>query len=171
MAKVIAEGIKQLWYADPSTIKADLTSVTLKTLLEGAKEIENVHQDTWSIEETEPTRTGFKNQLSGGVYRENIELGDLTMNFTIGQYDFTTKADLMGGEGDETSWKRSKSTPKINKAMIALTNDDVYVVFPKSSILAREADTDGAIGVAVVATALEHDVKEVHQEYMFRKED
>ena len=89
------------------------------------------------------------------------------MNFTIGQYDFKTKADLMGGDGDATNWKRAAGIPNIKKGLIAITKDDVYVVFPKASVSAREADTDKAIGLAVVATALEHDVKEVRSEYWF----
>lgn len=164
---IIAEGIKKLYYVESSEIKADLTIETVKTLIESAKEITNVHQDTWSIEEAEATRTPIKNELTGGTYRENVELGDVAMNFTIGQYDFKTKADLMGGDGDATNWKRAAGIPNIKKGLIAITKDDVYVVFPKASVSAREADTDKAIGLAVVATALEHDVKEVRSEYWF----
>lgn len=164
---IIAEGIKKLYYFDSSEIVSDLTLDKLKTLIEAAKEVKNVHQDTWSIEEAEPTRTGYKNELTGGTYRENVELGDVAMNFTIGQYDFETKADLMGGDATENSWKRATGIPNIKNAVAAITKDDVYVCFPKASISAREADTDKATGLAVVATALEHDVKDVRSEYWF----
>ena len=64
---IIAEGIKKLYYVESSEIKADLTIETVKTLIESAKEITNVHQDTWSIEEAEATRTHIKNELTGGT--------------------------------------------------------------------------------------------------------
>ena len=98
MAKVTAVGIKKLYYGDPAKVTADVTLASLKTLLsdESTKQVENIHQDTWSIEEEEPSTTEYRNQLTNGVYRQSTEMGNIQMSFTIGQYDYSTKADLMG---------------------------------------------------------------------------
>lgn len=98
--KVTAANIKKLWYGETSEITADLTGQALHTLLQGEtlKEIKNIHQDTWTIEEAEASRTNYKNQLTGQVYRSDKEMGDVTVNFTIGEYDYVTKKDLMGGD-------------------------------------------------------------------------
>ena len=96
-------------------------------------------------------------------------MGDLVMSFTIGQYDYTTKKDLMGGTLIDTDkgWKRERGVVDIYKCMIALTEDNQYVVFPKATSITREANTDGAIGLAVSATALEPDNSDVSSEYWF----
>ena len=56
MAKVIAVGIKKLYYADPAKVTGDLTGTLLATIIKdvSTKQVENIHQDTWSIEEEEP---------------------------------------------------------------------------------------------------------------------
>ena len=164
---IIAEGIKTLKYLDIDEITGDLTLEQVKTLMADADEIKNVHEDTWSFEQTEATIDAFKNELTGGTYRQNMTPGETSMNFTIGQYEFQTKADLMGGTATANSWKSGGDTGTVNKALFAITNDNVYVVFPKATISARSADTDGAIGLAVTATAMEPDNKEVSAEYWF----
>lgn len=168
---IVAAGIKKLYYTDSSKITEDLTGPMVKTLIADAKEIKNVHGGTWTVEEEEATRTGYKNELTGQVYRETVELGEVTMNFTLGQYDFETKADLMGGDSTKGSWKRAKEVPNISKCTIAKTDDGVWVVFPKASISAREADNENAVGLAVVAKAMEHDNKDVSSEYWFTDEE
>lgn len=172
MAEVMisAVGIKKLWYADCNTIQSDLTGTALNTLLSGSsvKEIKNVHQDTWQIEETEASQDKFKNQLTGNVYRMGSkEMGEVSIQFTIGQYDYHTKAALLGGEATDTTWKRARGKVEINKVIIGLTEDDQYVVFPQANINTREANTDKAIGLAVTATALEPKNEEVSPEYWF----
>ena len=110
--KVTAANIKKLWYGETSEITADLTGQALYTLLQGEtlKEIKNIHQDTWTIEEAEASRTNYKNQLTGQVYRSDKEMGDVTVNFTIGEYDYVTKKDLMGGDiiNTDKGWKRAR---------------------------------------------------------------
>lgn len=164
-----AVDIKQLWYAETTAVTADLTGAILATILKTAKEVKNVHQDTWSIEEAEPSVTSYKNQITGSNYRQTKEMGDLVMSFTIGQYDYTTKKDLMGGTliNTDKGWKRERGVVDIYKCMIALTEDNQYVVFPKATSITREANTDGAIGLAVSATALEPDNSDVSSEYWF----
>lgn len=78
--------------------------------------MENIHQDTWSIEEEEPSTTEYRNQLTNGVYRQDTEMGNIQMSFTIGQYDYETKAAFMGGTGSETSWKRARGVTRIENA-------------------------------------------------------
>ena len=125
MAKVIAVGIKKLYYADPAKVTGDLTGTLLATIIKdvSTKQVENIHQDTWSIEEEEPSTTEYRNQLTNGVYRQDTEMGNIQMSFTIGQYDYETKAAFMGGTGSETSWKRARGVTRIEKCKIALSED------------------------------------------------
>lgn len=152
--------IKQLWYIPAASVTVEpVDNAKIQALIaqEGCVEVKNIHQDTWAIEEAESSQDSYKNQLSGSVYRMGKKvMGDVTFAFTIGQYDFKTKADLLGGTATDHSWKRQRGIPNnIYMCMIALTTDDIYCVLPKANVNVREANTDGAIGLAVVATALE----------------
>ena len=175
-----AVDIKRLWYADVDAITEDLTGTLLHTLLNGedtVTEIENVHQDTWSIDEAEPTQDSYKNQLTGATYRMGAKtMGDLTFNWTIGRYDYATKAALMGGstikgttpnQASDMGWKRARGVVEVKKCLIALTEDDQYCVLPYANVTAREANTDGAIGIAVTGTMLEPLNKAISPEYWF----
>ena len=167
-AKISAVSIKKLWYGDPSQITEDLTGASLAILIQSAKQVTNVHQDTWSIEEGEPSQDTYKNQLTGATYRMGAkQMGDVTFNFTIGQYDYATKADFVGGTGTDTSWKRARGITVVEKFLVALTEDDQYAVLPKANITTREAQTDNAVGLACVATMLEPDALDVSPEYWF----
>ena len=100
--QVSAVDIERIWHAD-YTVWADKTSIAgtdIYALLNNAstKEVMNVHQDTWQIEESEASQEKYKNQLTGNVYRMGAkEMGEVTVQFTIGKYDYATKADLLGG--------------------------------------------------------------------------
>lgn len=171
--KISAVDIKRLWYDNETAVAADLTGTALHAMVkEGgtATEILNVHQDTWSIEEAEPSQDSYKNQLTGSTYRMGAKtMGDVTFNFTIGRYDYATKKELMGGDviNTDKGWKRKRGIVDVKKCMIALTEDDQYCVLPYANITAREANTDGAIGIAVVATMLEPNNEEISPEYWF----
>lgn len=174
--KISAIDIKKLFYSDYTKISADLTASALKTLLEDPStvEIENIHQDTWTIDEEDASQDEYKNQLTGMVYRMGSKsMGSVTFNFTIGQYDYTTKKALMGGEvitdgsSNVIGWKRARGIVEVRKALIALTEDDVYCVLPEANIRAREANTDGAVGIAVIGTMLEPKNPAVDPEYWF----
>lgn len=169
-----AADIKRFLYADTSKITGDLTPSMLKTIISDpdTKEVTNMHQDTWSIDETEASVTRYNNQLTRKPYRQTVELGEVSMNFTIGEYDFETKKDLMGGEvvknGEKAiGWKRSREYEEIHKILMALTGDGYWCVFPKGSVVTREAGTDGAIGLAVVGTAMEPENPDVDIEYWY----
>lgn len=169
---VSAVDIQRLWHTDPSVITEDLTGTMLKTILESAKEVTNIHQDTWTIEESEPSQDSYKNQLTGATYRMGAKtMGDVTFNWTIGQYDYETKAEFMGGTATDTTWKRQRGAVTIHKTLIALTLDGQYCVLPKANIMTREAQTDGAIGLAVVGTMMEPDNTAVSAEYWFDKSE
>lgn len=163
-------GIKRLWYTDTDLVTADLTGTLLASIIKNAKtkEVENVHQDTWSIEEGQPTQDGYRNQLTGSIYRMGSKtMGEVTFNWTIGQYDYPTKADLLGGTATATTWKRARGIVEIKKCLIGLTEDDQYCVLPYANVAANEANTDGAIGLAVIGTAMEPKNKEISPEYWF----
>ena len=164
---ITAVGIKRILYAETSAVKGDLTGPTLKTIIKSATEITNVHGDTWSFEEADPSVTKHKNALTGGTYRIDKEMGDVAMNFTIGQYDYKTKADLMGGDSTETSWKRARGVVNITKCLIAKTEDDQWVVFPKGTVVARTTTQDKGIGLAVAGTAMEPENPSIRSEYWF----
>lgn len=168
--QISAIDIKKLWYAETSAVTADLTGTLLSTILEGAKEITNVHQDTWTIDESEPTQDSYRNQLTGNIYRFGAkQMGEVTFNFTIGRYDYVTKKDLLGGDviNTDKGWKRARGAVEIKKCLIALTEDDQYCVLPYANVVAREASTDGAVGLAVIGTAMEPETETIMPEYWF----
>ena len=168
--QISAIDIKKLWYAETSAVTADLTGTLLSTILESAKEITNVHQDTWTIDESEPTQDSYRNQLTGNIYRfGSKQMGEVTFNFTIGRYDYVTKKDLLGGDviNTDKGWKRARGAVEIKKCLIALTEDDQYCVLPYANVVAREASTDGAVGLAVVGTAMEPETETIMPEYWF----
>jgi len=170
MATVSAIDIKKLWYCETTAITADVTAASLKTLLAAntTQEVQNIHQDTWSLEEAEPSQDSYKNQLTGSIYRMGKKtMGDITISFTIGQYDYTLKAALMGGTGTSTSWKRQRGIVDVKKAFIVKTVDDVYIVFPYCNLSTREGNTDGALGLAVAATIMEPPTTTIAPEYWF----
>jgi hypothetical protein len=169
MGTISAVKIQSLWYCDIAKITADLTGTALYALLKGTdvKSITNIHQDTWKITEADPTVTGYKNELTGEYYRVDKEAGDIDMEFTIGAYDYPTKADLLGGTATATTWKRATGVQIIYKAMIALTQDGQYCVFPKAHVIGVEADTDKATGLSVKAVQFQPDTADVQPEYWF----
>lgn len=156
---ITAVEIEELYYSDPiATVKdksKGLSGVEVATILKDAKtkQVKNVHGDTFQYEESEATVTRYKNALTGEYYRETSEPGEVKLNFTIGEYDYATKADLQGGTATDKSWERGKHK-SIHKCVIGKTKDGVYVVFPKAAISGRGANTDKAIGLAVTASPL-----------------
>lgn len=150
--------------------------------VDGCTEIANIHQDTWNIEEGEATQDSYKNQLNGHVYRMGKrQMGDLTISFTIGQYDYALKSALMGGDmldsdgmitdepTEAVGWKRSDEPVELYKCLIALTYDDVYLILPRTSIGSREGNTDGAIGISMNGTMMDPINKGVSSEYWYDK--
>ncbi len=162
----------ELYYAEPiktvTTPAAGLTGAEVATILKNAatKRVKNVHGDTYQYEEAEASVTRYKNALTGEYYRETSEPGEVKINFTIGEYDYATKADLQGGKATEKNWERGKYKP-IHKCVIGKTKDGVYVVFPKAAINARGSNTDKAVGLAVSAVPLSTGVDGLASEKWF----
>ena len=152
--KITAVNIKKLWYGETSAITEDLTGQALHTLLE-------------------ESRTNYKNQLTNQTYRSDKDMGDVTVNFTIGEYDYPTKKDLMGGDviNTDKGWKRARGKVNIEKLIVAQTEDDQYCVIPRADIGAREATTDKAIGLPVSAVELEPKNSAIAPEYWFDSEE
>lgn len=184
MGQISSVGIKRILYADTSVVTKDITPDVAKTLIKAAitakTEVKNVHGETWSIEESEASVTPYKNQLTGQAYRYDTTQGEITPQFTIGQYDFVTKAALMGGEvikkggsgadkDDIVGWKRSNGKVVINKVLFCLTEDNVWFIFPNCQIVTREANTDKAIALAVKALVQTPKVDGVDIEYNFNE--
>ena len=168
--KVSAVDIKRLWHAPEGAVKQDLTGALLAALLkaDSTKEVRNIHQNTWTIDEAESSQDSYKNQLTNTTYRKGAKtMGDVTFNWTIGRYSYAEKAEFMGGTATETSWKRPRGVVEIKKCLIALTEDDQYCVLPNADIKSRESNTDGAVGIAIVGTMMEPDNEEVAPEYWF----
>ena len=173
MAKTVVS-IKKLWYADPIDAIAGsaLTGEEVYDLIAdvGTKEISNVHGDTWAYEEAEASVTDYVNQLNGKVYyRDNVP-GAVNMSFSIGQYDYETKAALQGGTATgattKTGWQRGNGD-LVYKCMIAKTKDDTYIVFPKAGVSARGGMVEKAIGILLSAVALETEVTGLASECWF----
>lgn len=175
---ISAVGIKRIVFADTAKITKDLTSTEAQTLIKAAiaakDEVSNVHGETWTIDESEASVTGYKNQLTGQNYRYDTTPGELTPAFSIGQYDYKTKAAMLGGStitaaqgGAVIGWKRPVDKPVIHKALFCLTEDDVWFIFPNTQIVAREANTDKAVAIAVRALVQTPLVAGVSSEYNF----
>ena len=182
MGQISAVGIKRILYADTSVVTKDITADVAKTLIKAAitakAEVMNVHGETWNVEESEAAVSGHKNQLNGQTYRYDTTPGEVTPAFSIGQYDYTTKAALMGGEAIKkggsgadkdniVGWKRSTEKVVINKALFCLTEDDVWFIYPNCQIVARESNTDKAIAIAVKGLVQTPKVAGVSSEYNF----
>ncbi|WP_455095836.1 hypothetical protein [Prevotella koreensis] len=182
MGQISSVGIKRILYADTSVVTKDIVADVAKTLIKAAitakTEVMNVHGETWSIEESEASVNGYKNQLNGQTYRYDTTPGEVTPTFSIGQYDYATKAALMGGEAIKkggsgadkdniVGWKRATDKVVINKALFCLTEDDVWFIYPNCQIVAREANTDKAIAIAVKGLVQTPKVAGVSAEYNF----
>lgn len=168
--KLSAVGIKKLWHFAPADVTGKLTGTAVKALIDKTttKQVKNIHQDTWTLEESEPSQDSYRNQLTGSVYRMGTKtMGDLTINFTIGQYDYEQKAEFLGGTATATSWERPRGITEIQRGFVALTEDGQYVVLPLCNVSGREANTDGAIGLGITATMMEPENEAVSPEYWF----
>lgn len=181
---ISAVGIKKILFADASVVTADITPEIAKTLIQAAikakDEVQNVHGETWQIEESEASVNGYTNQLNGQKYRYDTTPGDISPSFSIGQYDWKTKAAMMGGDivkkggsgadkEEAIGWKRPTGKVVINKALFCLTDDDVWFIFPNAQIVAREANTEKAIAIAVKGLVQTSKVTGVSSEYNYEE--
>jgi hypothetical protein len=174
MALKTITDIARILYADPigsvASPSAGLTGTEVKAVIDDAdtKEIVNVHGDTWAYEEEEGTVNPYRNQLNGNTYYNDFQPGATNASFSVGQYDYDTKADLQGGTATATSWERPKVSKIIYKCVIAVTKDDTYIVFPKAQITARGGMIESKlIGLMLNATPVETGVTGLAPEKWF----
>ena len=163
-------GVKKIFYgpvlsavATPydGTAATGLSPAELKAFLAlgTTKKVDNVHEDNWNYEKSLPSKTWYKNKLTGKAYRGSTDdPGDSIITFTMGKYSFEDKADFEGGAGSANKWSAAMEFADKNYTIVALTTDDVYIVYPKADIIAGGVTTDDAIGESVQATALEPDI-------------
>ena len=166
-------GIKQLWYGDVISVTTNLTQAGVASLIAASTEVKNIHQDTWGYQEGDPSTTEYKNELTGLTYfTDKTELGQKTIQFTMGEYDYATKAALYGGEVIEESntpvgWKSTGAVELIHKSIIALTKTGTYIIFTNANIVAKNDQQQKAIGLGVTAIAEENPATGVEDEYWF----
>lgn len=166
---MIATKIKRIILADPSIFTADITSAaTAKTIIDAAiaavgttaEDVTNVHGETWQITESEASMNSYKNELDNSVYRRDLTPGDLSIQFTMGDYSEKMKAALRGGStitkgGTDTDkdtvigYKGDAAGSTIKKAMFCLTQDGYWFIYPKATIAANTTETDNAAALAV----------------------
>lgn len=163
---ISAIGIKQILYGD--VLGSAPSYANLETLFADFSEVPNVHQGTYEYTEEDGTITEYKDELSGQTYRSTFEPGSQSINWTIGAYDFQTKADFMGGSVLETDkgWARGNAGELRYKCVVAVTDDDVAIIFPKANVIGRGASTDGAVGISITATPLKVSTS-IASEYWF----
>lgn len=151
---ISAIGVKQILYGE--VLDSAPSYANLETQFTDFSEVPNVHQGTYEYTEEDGTLTEYKDELSGQTYRATFEPGSQSLNWTIGAYDFQTKADFMGGTVLETDkgWSRGNAGEQRYKCVVAVTDDDVAIIFPKANIIGRGASTDGAVGISITAMPL-----------------
>jgi hypothetical protein len=153
--------IENGWYGEPiasvASVATGLTGAEVKAFIDDAatKVIPPMHAKTFAYEGTEGSATDFIIQQNGTTYHRDYTPGAVNVNFTIGQYDFQTKADLQGGTATATGWKSPTSQGLIYKTMVFKTKDGTYIVFPKAQISARGGMIESSvIGLMLTATPL-----------------
>lgn len=167
-------GIKQIFYGPvmttaPESFAAVQALLTPTSGTSTYKEVKNVHQDTWGYEQAEPSYDDYINELTGtNYYREMTERGTKTINFTMGEYEFETKADLQGGTATTTSWTAPNQLSEIKKSIVAITKTGNMIVFTNASIAGRVDTQQKALGLGVAATAMENETSGVADEYWFK---
>jgi hypothetical protein len=169
MALKTVVDIKELYYGELLT-SGPLTGALVKTFIDdaGTKSIENVHSTTFTYDEAEPSTTDYINQLNGQTYYRDFVPGSKQINFSIGQYDYATKAELQGGTATATSWKAPTQQGIIFKTFVAVTKDDTYIVFPKAIVTARAGMIESKlVGLLFVASPIETGIAGLETEGWF----
>jgi hypothetical protein len=160
--KISAIDIKELYYGDViATVTTPATGLTgAEIFAHSWTKVDNIHDTTFKYEEASPTVNKYRNQLTGKIYRsEKQEDGEVQISFVIGQYDYTLKAALQGGTGADKQWARGDDGTLVYKAIKAITEDGVAIIFPRALIVATGSNTDRAIGLSVVAIPEESGVE------------
>jgi hypothetical protein len=168
-------GIRRLFYAPVIESIADpgdgLTADEVETILGTGttKQVTNVHQDTWGYEESDPTIAEYLNELSGRPYYRDAETQSIpTISFTIGEYEYATKAAFQGGVATTNTWERPDRPGLIELCIIAQAKTGEVIVYPRASIVGKGNYVDKNIGVGVTAVPIETGVEGLAPEKWFR---
>ncbi len=176
-------GIKRILYGNPMTSLPQgvekFNGAALKALLAKVgdedstlTEVKNVHKDTWGYEESDPSVTEYVNQLTGlPYYRDMEQAGVPTVNFTMGEYDLETKADLQGGKVIDGAWHRKDMLTPISKAIFAQTKTGNWIVMPNANLIGKGNFVEKNIGLGVAAVPVETGVEGLSAEMWFKAED
>lgn len=171
-------GIKNIWYGAPLTEAPTIASLTALIGSSGTfKRVTNSHDGTWSYEQDDPETTDYKNELTGLTYfTDKTSDGNHIINFTMGVYDFSQKAELQGGlevkaaeKGsnnlDFNGWRSSSANDLVNKCIIAETKTGHLIIFTNAIIIAKVDTQEKNLGLGVKATAQENETSGVAAEY------
>ena len=160
-------GIKRIWYGD--VIAEAVTKTSLPTIIAEMTEVKNSHQDTWGYSQDDPTYTDYINELNGEIYfRDVTQRGANTITFTMGEWEFSDKVALEGGElVDTDGWASTDSFDTINKAVVAQTKTGNFIVFTNASIVAKNNQVEKNIGLGVTAVAMTNSNTGGKARYMF----
>lgn len=168
--------LKQLWYGN--VLESAPTYDGMANLVSNMTEITNVHQDTWSYEESDPEKTEYVNELSGQNYYVDWTKQSIpTIKFTLGEYQYEQKAALQGGSvittgsgNDVTTigWKKPLTLDVVYKSIVALSKTGTYIVFPKAQITAKGDVQEKNIGLGIEALCVETGDPNIHPEYWFK---
>lgn len=166
-------GLKKVWYGDAFEPKTPMTKSVLANWLKTATNIKCVHTDTWEYSHDDPETTDYINELTGKpYYRDATSVGNRTITFTIGEYDYEDKAALQGGDvveegGEVIGWKSPTEPQVIYKAMVALTKTGQYVVFPNAAITGKVNNVEKNMGLQLAALATESADSVLSDEYWY----
>jgi hypothetical protein len=183
---MIATKIKRIILADLGLVTADIdTAAKAKALIDAAiaavpataEDVSNVHQDTWQITESEASVESYRNDIANSIYRREVTPGELTIQFTMGEYSEKMKAALRGGQvvtkgGDGADkdtvigYKGDAAATEIEKTALCLTQDGYWFIYPKVRIAANTAETDKAAALAVKGYPIKPD-EGIFTEYNF----
>lgn len=149
-------GLKKLWYGEPASDNTALTLAAARALC--TQQVLNVHNGTWGYSQNDPDTTDYVNELTGKpYYRDMNSLGEKTITFTLGEYEFATRKALQGGEVDTTnkSWIAPSQPVIIYKSILAETKTGNFIFFPNASITTKVDTQDKNLGLGVTAQAME----------------
>lgn len=145
--KILAVGLKKVSYA---VVAEEGVPPTFT-------DIDVIHNDTFEYSNTEATYEDYINMLTKKrYYRRKTEDSESTVTFSIGAYDFDLKKVFMGGTATATKWTPATDGGEINLAIRVVTEDDVQITFPYSSISASHTRNQSALGLTITASPIEH---------------
>lgn len=180
MPETSAIGVKAIFYGPKlanvatdynGTADTGLSPAELKAFLAAntTKQVKNIHEDNWNYERTKASKSYYKNKLNKKAYRGSVDdPGESKITFSVGKYDFETKAALEGGTASASKYSAASEYSPKELTLVALTEDNVYIVYPKADIVAGGVTTDDAVAIAVEATALEPDIAIESEAWMYK---